>query len=296
MKPDQYCQERAAPRGSSAYYALLFVPARERAGVGALLAFRREVEAVLEECSDPTVARAKLEWWRGEVEAALAGQPQHPVTRALAPAVGRHEVAQEQLLEVVDGFEMDLEQAEYASYKALSLHCHLVGGILWTMIAQVLGYEDRQTLRYAQSLGMGLELASLIGRVRADARRGHVRLPADEMADFGVTRQGLYAPETSVGLRALLTVQARRSREHIQRAEDLLPAVDRYRQRAGLVFGAVCRATLDEMERDGFRVLERQVALTPLRKLWIALATAWREHRRERERQARGGSGPETPT
>jgi phytoene synthase len=30
---------------------------------------------------------------------------------------------------------------------------------------------------------------------------------------------------------------------------------------------------LDEIEREGFRVLHQRVALTPLRKLWIAWRT-----------------------
>jgi len=280
MTPDQYCQERAAPRGSSAYYALLFAPAEARHAAIALLALREEVRRVVEECSDPGVARTRLEWWRGEIGRAFSGEPQHPVSRALKPALARHRLASEPLLEVVDGVELDLEHPEYPSYKDLSLYLHQVGGILWMLIAEVLGHEERQTLRYGQALGTGLELAAVLADLRSDARRGHIRLPADEMADFTLTRQSLYEPETSVALRALLTVQARRVREQLQRAESLLPGVDRQRQRPGLVLAALCRAALDEMERDGFRVLERRVALTPLRKLGIAVLTAWREHRR----------------
>jgi phytoene synthase len=39
---------------------------------------------------------------------------------------------------------------------------------------------------------------------------------------------------------------------------------------------AIYRALLDEIERDGYRVLDRRIALTPLRKLWIAWKTARR--------------------
>jgi phytoene synthase len=295
MTPQGYCQDRAAPRGSSAYYALLFAPPGTREPAAALLAFRREVGDVPIECSDPGVARAKLDWWRAEIDRAFRGEGQHPISRALAPAIAEHRVAAEQLLLVVDGVEGDLDHPEYPSSRELGLYCHQVGGMLWMMLAEVFGYQDRQSLRYAQGLGTGIELAELIGALREDARRGHVRLPADEMVDFGVTRQSLFVPETSVGLRALLTVQARRAREHLARGLEALPEEDRTRQRPGLVRAAIAQATLDEIERDGFRVLERRVALPPLRKLWIALATAWREHRRESAapggRGGEGGSG-----
>ena len=37
---------------------------------------------------------------------------------------------------------------------------------------------------------------------------------------------------------------------------------------------AIYRALLDEIARDGYHVLDRRIALTPLRKLWIAWRTA----------------------
>jgi phytoene synthase len=38
---------------------------------------------------------------------------------------------------------------------------------------------------------------------------------------------------------------------------------------------AIYRTLLEEIARDGYRVLDRRIALTPLRKLWIATRTAW---------------------
>jgi phytoene synthase len=285
LTPQQYCQERIGGRGSAVYYSLLFLDSAERDGAAALLAYREEVLGVLTEVTDRGVARAKLDWWRTELDRAFAGKPQHPVTRALAPALGRWHLAHEQLLEVVEGVDGDLDHGEYPTFNDLALYCHRVSGVVWQMLAEVFGYEDRRTLRYAQSLGTGLQLAEVVGRVREDARRGHIYLPADEMGDFQVSRQALHAPETSVALRALLTAQARRSREYLRRALEQLPGQDRYRQRAGLILAAIYQATLDETERDGFRVLERRVALTPLRKLWIAARTGWQEQRREARRR-----------
>jgi phytoene synthase len=39
---------------------------------------------------------------------------------------------------------------------------------------------------------------------------------------------------------------------------------------------AIYRALLEEIERDGYRVLDRRIALTPLRKFAIAWRTAFR--------------------
>ena len=52
-----------------------------------------------------------------------------------------------------------------------------------------------------------------------------------------------------------------------------LPESDRKAQRPGLIMAAIYRTLLDEIERDGWRVLTQKTSLTPLRKFWIAWKT-----------------------
>src|SRR5512143_2962506 len=78
MTPDDYCQQRAARSGSSFYYSFLFLPPGQRRAITALYAFCREVDDVVDECSDSGVARTTLNWWRNEVAAIYSGRPQHP--------------------------------------------------------------------------------------------------------------------------------------------------------------------------------------------------------------------------
>ena len=54
-----------------------------------------------------------------------------------------------------------------------------------------------------------------------------------------------------------------------------------------LLAQAAALATLDEMEADDYRVLQHRVALSPLRKLWLAWTTAIRESRRRRRHRRR---------
>ena len=85
MNPQDYVQQKAAASGSSFYYAFLFLPPERRAAITAFYAFCREVDDVVDEISDPSVAGAKLGWWQKEVLQAFAGQPSHPVMQALMP-------------------------------------------------------------------------------------------------------------------------------------------------------------------------------------------------------------------
>lgn len=273
MTPDQYCQEKAAQSGSSFYYSFLFLPPEKRRAITALYAFCREVDDLVDECSDPLVARTKLAWWRQELAGTFAGNPQHPVTRALAPAIERFGLPQEQFQEIIDGMEMDLDQDHYPDFRALALYCHRVAGVVGLVSAEIFGYQDRATLKYAHELGLAFQLTNIVRDVGEDARRGRIYLPMDELARYGVAPADLIHGRESDGFRGLIAAQIARARDHYQRALALLPAEDRASQRPGLVMAAIYRTLLDEIERDGCRVLNQRVALTPLRKLWIAWKT-----------------------
>ena len=102
MTPEEYCQQKAASSGSSFYYSFMFLPPERRQAITALYAFCREVDDTVDEASDPSVARTKLAWWRDEVARLFAGAPQHPVTRALAPAVQAFGIDQSRLVEIIE--------------------------------------------------------------------------------------------------------------------------------------------------------------------------------------------------
>jgi phytoene synthase len=273
MTPDDYCQHKAVASGSSFYYAFMVLEPPRRQAVTALCAFCREVDGIVKECLDPNLARIKLAWWHSEVDALYAGRAEHPVTRALTVSIRNFSLPQEQLHEVIDGIEMDLQQVRYPDFKTLHLYCYRVASVVSLLTAEIFGYSNRHTLKYAHDLGLALQLTNIIRNVGEDARRGGIYLPLDELARFGVNEIDLLQARYSEGFRDLMKFQAERANSTYSRALDQLPREDRKAQMAGLIMAAIYRTLLDEIAHDGYRVLNQRIVLTPLRKLWIASKT-----------------------
>jgi len=181
MTPDQYCQDKAARSGSSFYYSFLFLPPVQRRAITALYAFCREVDDIVDMKGEPGIARIKLNWWRQEIARLFAGQAQHPVTRALTPVIEEFDLPQEQFLEIIDGMEMDLDQHRYASFKELMLYCYRVASVVGLLAAEIFGYRDRHTLKYAHDLGIAFQLTNIVRDVYEDAQRNRIYLPLDEL-------------------------------------------------------------------------------------------------------------------
>lgn len=275
MTPDQYCQDKAAASGSSFYNSFRFLSKEKRRAITALYAFCREVDDVVDECSDANVARTALIWWRQQVAEIYGGKPQHPVAIALVPIVKQFNLSQEHLLEIIDGMEMDLDQPRYADFKSLQLYCYRVASVVGLLAAEIFGYTDRQTLKYAHDLGIAFQLTNIIRDVGEDARRNRIYLPLDEMQQFGVTEADILASRESENFQRLMAFQIERARRFYQQAIDHLPAVDRKSQRTGLIMATIYQATLDEVEASGCHVLKERISLGPIYKLWLAFKAWW---------------------
>jgi 15-cis-phytoene synthase len=273
MTPDEYCQQKAAASGSSFYYSFLFLPPERRRAITALYAFCREVDDAVDETAEMQVAAARLAWWRAEVGNLERSAPQHPVTRALQPHRERFAIGAGRLHEIIDGMEMDLTQTRYLDWAGLERYCHLVAGVVGVLAASIFGYRDARTLQYARDLGIAFQLTNIIRDVGEDARKDRIYLPMEDLRRFEVPAADILNRRQTPQFRALMAFETQRARELYAKALDALPPEDRRAQRPGLIMAAIYRTLLEEIERDGFQVLEQRTSLTPLRKLWIAWRT-----------------------
>ncbi len=270
MNPQQYVQDKAAASGSSFYYAFLFLPEQRRQAITAFYAFCREIDDVVDEVTDSGVAHTKLAWWRGEVAQAFNGAPSHPLMKALMPHAKAFGIQPAQLLAVIEGCEMDLTQTRYLDYPGLQRYCHLVAGVVGEVAAGIFGQTQEATTRYAHTLGQALQLTNILRDVGEDAMRGRIYLPVNELQQFDVKANEILERKHSDRFVALMRFQAERAHRLYDEALALLPRKDLRAQKPGLMMASIYRTLLREIERDNFQVLNQRVALTPLRKFWLA--------------------------
>ncbi|OWJ60128.1 squalene/phytoene synthase family protein [Paraburkholderia caledonica] len=274
MNFDEYCQQKAAPPGSSTYYALRQAPAASQPRLTALFALRREFEETVKEVSDPAIGRTKLAWWQNELAALAAGTPTHPVSKALAASLPDVKAEYPALQALLSGFEMDLDQARYLDYPNLRRYVQAVGGTFASLVARSArtkaSADGSQASDWSAPLGEALLLAQLVVETGNDARHGRIYIPIDEMQRFNVTAADLINRKYSDAFTELMRFQTKRARDAVRTSLAAVPANERRSQRTLLAQGALASALLDEIERDGYHVLHQRIALTPIRKLWIA--------------------------
>ncbi|MEY4928302.1 MAG: hypothetical protein RL279_41 [Pseudomonadota bacterium] len=272
MTPEQYCQEKTAKSGSSFYYSFRFLSKSRRLAITALYAFCREVDDIADECTDLSVAKTKLNWWRSEIERLYQNQPQHPVSKALLQAIHTYQLDAEHFMEIIDGMEMDLNFNRYQDFKQLQLYCYRVASVVGLLSAQIFGFKNRKTLKFAHDLGMAFQLTNIIRDVGEDARRNRIYLPLDELAKFGVSEDDLLASRESIAVKRLLDFQIERAESYYDKALGTLTAEDHKNQRVSLMMASIYRTLLREIGSSGAeKVLNARISLGALRKMLLAL-------------------------
>jgi phytoene synthase len=259
-------------RDTSFYYAFLVLPPRKRTAMVAVWDFCRAVDDAVDETDAPDRAAEEVASWRRELDGVFAGAP--PRTwqgRALQPFVHEFDLPRRPFDELIDGVEMDLARARYATFDELSDYCRRVASSVGLICVEIFGYSDPRTRSYAVNLGMALQLTNIVRDVAADLRRGRIYLPGEDLARFGVTEDDLRAGNVTPGIEALLRFQCTRAREYYVRAAADLPPADAHSLMAAEIMGGIYYEILQRIERSGYDVFTRRIRVPRPYRAVIAL-------------------------
>jgi len=211
--------------GAARALAQLYSPPAQRAALTTLCALEAEIGASLRPGLDHDVAHARLAWWREECARTVDGRPTHPLTRELgALFVTVHGTALAGIGGFVDTAVWDLAAATFESRRELTAYCERWSAALLQPLAH-LG-APHVPAGEIRALGMSLRESELLLALAADAHRGRLRLPLDELQRAGVAPESLAQPPWTAPLAGILRERYRTVREALTGSvETLAPSV-----------------------------------------------------------------------
>ena len=196
------------------------------------------------------------------------------MTRNLQDCIRRFGVPRQPLEDLLDGVAMDLRQTRYRDFDELRVYCRRVASAVGLVCLSIFGCGDGRSRDYAIDLGIALQLTNILRDLKADAERGRIYVPLDEIAACGYSEGELLAGERTPAFLALMRQQAARAHLHFERSALLLPEPDRKRLLPAEVMRAIYLKLLRRIERRQFRVFERRISVPRLQQLGVALR-AW---------------------
>jgi len=169
----------------------------------------------------------------------------HPVSFALDNVITRHGIQESQLQQLINNFEPLIALPQPLPWQELLLIFSRGPGEVWRLSTEICGHQAPETPALAVDTGSLISCFHLLQRTPPPA--------------------------------AALTDRMRGIQERLEHNCDIFPPADRHRQLHVLTMGKIISKTcLEILRKDSLQ--DYRLALTPLRKLWIA----WRLHRRYR--------------
>ncbi len=255
---------------TSFYYAFALLRKKQREAIHALYAFCRIVDDIADEPGDIDIRRSELHRWKAEIAACYEGRPDDPVALRLKDAIREFNLPRPAVEEILTGVAMDLEKNRYESFEELRRYCHHVASAVGLCCIEIFGYRDADARRFAESLGIALQLTNIIRDVEVDLKKDRIYLPREDMDRFGVKESDLKDRRYGEAVIALMRFEAKRARKFYKEAWAILPPCDRHHLFAAVIMGRIYHCLLDEVQAHGFRKLDGSVRISKLRKLSIA--------------------------
>ncbi|MEW5837580.1 MAG: squalene/phytoene synthase family protein [Pseudomonadota bacterium] len=277
--PLEFCRQLAAPPGSANHYATLYMAKQDQPAAWALLALRHELNEVVTRIAEPSVAAARLHWWRSELTAAAQNQAQHPIAQALGQHVLIHAGHDALLDELLNGAEDRLHPPHIDNASDFALMSYRQHTAAWLMLTDIHGQGGRMQRDFAHAVGSSLSWTRVLHMLGRDAAQGEVFIPQQTLQQHGLTPADLMQPRSNERVRAMLASIGQHTREHIQQAKAMLPGAHQSEQIMALVSLAHAESLLQAMQAEDWNLLERRPELTPLHMLWTAWRTAGKARR-----------------
>lgn len=276
---------------SNFYYAFLFLPKAKREALYAVYAFCRVTDDLVDEVlttpagGSPAIRGVaagtpleRLKAWRAELDACFRGEATHPVTQRLAEAARAYRIPHGYFEELLNGVEMDLTTSRYATFAELQQYCYRVAGVVGLMCIEIFGYRQAASRLYAEHLGTAFQLTNILRDLAADAERGRIYLPQEDLRRFGYSEKELLERRATPAFYELMRFEVTRARQFYASARALLPAEDRRSMLAAEIMAAIYRRILDRIEAWGYNVFADRIRLSDAHRLWLAV-TCWVTHR-----------------
>jgi phytoene synthase len=261
--------------GSSFYWAMRFMPQREREALFAIYAFCREVDDIADGPLSREGKIVALDRWRQSIDLMFEGRPSDAITRVLAEAIHPFGLRRKDFTAVIQGMEMDARGPVVApSLEELDFYCDCVASAVGRLCVQVFGEADAgQTV--ADQLGRALQLTNILRDVEEDAALGRLYLPREILVDKGLADLPPALVVRSERLPHAMAAVGAMAENAFAAAELSLAKCDRTKMRPAVVMMMVYRRQLERLRTNGWKPLPPRTGLAragaKIEKLLIAL-------------------------
>ena len=218
----------------------------------------------------PDVKHAALESWLR----ALAAEHEGSLPEDFLEMIQRRNLDRELLREIIHGMLRDCSLVRFTRFADLESYCRCVASAVGLVSTRIFGAQGAVAERYAEQLGIALQLTNILRDVAEDAAMDRIYIPLEDLERFGVSEAEILSGSTSPAMTHLLHYQAERADSWFAKAEiawSELTVNQKRLMRPARLMSAIYRELLLAMHRDRYDVFAKRYRVSGPKKLALLL-------------------------
>ncbi|MCW2494522.1 squalene/phytoene synthase family protein [Jatrophihabitans sp.] len=271
------CEQITREQARNFSWGIRLLAPDRRGALSAVYAMARRIDDI----GDGTLPDAEKVRLLAEARSVATEPAEHgtdPVAVALADAAARLPLPLAAFGELVDGCEMDVRGRRYDTMDELVEYCRCVAGSIGRLSLGVFGPPQQQGVaeqasRYADALGVALQLTNILRDIREDLGNGRVYLPQADLDLFGcklaTLPDGRLDPQDGA-LAELIRFEAARAWGWYDEGLKLLPLLDGRSAACCAAMAGIYHELLQRIAADPQGVMGGRMSLPARDKLRIA--------------------------
>jgi phytoene synthase len=299
-----YCESITKEHAKSFYFAAKFLPKNKQKPIYALYAFCRQIDDEVDEAeisSGKEAIKAVENWKRklGEIffnaktnqlritnyelreksNSQLTTHNSQLILTAWQDLLKTYNIRQESALDLMKGVLQDTHINRYETFDELYIYCYRVASTVGLMSSEIFGYSDKKTLKYAESLGIAMQLTNILRDVKEDAAMNRIYLPQEDLQKFSVSEKQIFAGELNKNFVELMKFEIERARNYYAEAEKGISLLEKDTRFTILLAARLYAKILDEIKKQNYNVFTKR-AHTSKRQKIFSVPKIWLEARK----------------
>ncbi|KAJ7009474.1 phytoene synthase 2, chloroplastic [Populus alba] len=219
------CRNICAEYAKTFYLGTRLMTEERQTATWAIYVWCRRTDELVDGPNAVLMSTVVLDRWEERLQDIFYGRPFDMLDTALTDTISKFPLDIKPFRDMIEGMRMDTTKFRYDNFQELYLYCYYVAGTVGLMSVPVMGIaaesEASAQIIYnaALYLGIGNQLTNILRDVGEDALRGRVYLPQDELAQFGLRDQDVFARKVTDGWREFMKEQITHPRFYFNLAE-----------------------------------------------------------------------------
>jgi phytoene synthase len=259
---------------TSFYYPFLLLSPEKRRALEILYRFCWAADEISDSAGPLPLKKKKLVKFKKELKACFAGKSQESFFNRLQSVMNEFQLSKKPFDLILQGVEQDLKPVQFNQFSQLHGYALKVAGGPGLLSMEIFGFRDRTHRRYAENLGVFLQIVNIIRDYKEDLGLGRQYLPGEDFKRFRL-KPGHIGEKDSLW-KSFVEFQLNRAWSFLEKARSSLTLGQRGQLPTAEAIAAVYVKLFQKLRENPYLILRGKVTLSRADKLISAVSAAGR--------------------